>query len=302
VRNLSTFSTRIKIGSTGGANLQVFDTTLNNHHFSHRYYSADVDVANAYNVLLNRCVRRYETNPAEVWNPATIGDLAATKTTIIPAEQKFDASPATKAADFTRVSIWEVGMRAYYTAPVAGGYQGWVCVAPGGIGGSGGVTGNTDGSTGVITNMSSVTWIYPGTWVTVTNGFPTTGPFKVLAVTATTITVDATSDTAEVVETIDNSLPTFAEMPSLRLQASFTWDPPNLVDGAGETSGSITVTDAELGDFVIVAAPYDLQDCIAHAYVQAADTVEIRLQNESGGAIDLASGSWKVRVIKYGNN
>ena len=81
------------------------------------------------------------------------------------------------------------------------------------------------------------------------------------------------------------------------IDGSATWDPGNLVDGAGETK-SISVLGAALGDFVIVSAPYDLQDCVAHGYVQATDTVEIRLQNESGGAIDFASGTWKVRVFK----
>lgn len=80
-----------------------------------------------------------------------------------------------------------------------------------------------------------------------------------------------------------------------RLVGSVTWNPGSLADGAGETT-SLTVTGAELGDFVMVAPPYDLQDCIAQAYVQAANTVEIRLQNESGAVRDLASGTWSVVV------
>lgn len=81
------------------------------------------------------------------------------------------------------------------------------------------------------------------------------------------------------------------------LEASVVWDPGNLVDGAGETKG-LTCNGAELGDYVLVSAPYDLQDMTVTAYVQAANAVEIRLQNESGGAVDLASGTWKVRVLK----
>lgn len=72
-----------------------------------------------------------------------------------------------------------------------------------------------------------------------------------------------------------------------------------LADGVGETSSGITVTGAALGDYCIVSAPYDLQDMKATCYVQAANTVEIRLQNESGGTVDLASGTWRVRVMKY---
>lgn len=81
------------------------------------------------------------------------------------------------------------------------------------------------------------------------------------------------------------------------LSGSTTWDPANLNDGAGETK-SLTVTGAALGDAVMVFPPYDLQDFIYSGYVQAANTVEIRIQNESGGAVDLASGTWKVRVFK----
>ncbi|MBA7690314.1 hypothetical protein ES703_98839 [subsurface metagenome] len=85
---------------------------------------------------------------------------------------------------------------------------------------------------------------------------------------------------------------------NLGYDGSIVWDPGNLVDGAGETSSGITVTGAAPGDFVLVSAPYDLQDCVASGYVQAADTVEIRLQNESGGTRNFASGTWRIRVIK----
>jgi len=80
------------------------------------------------------------------------------------------------------------------------------------------------------------------------------------------------------------------------LTGSTTYDPASLADGAGETK-SLTVTGAALGDFCLVSAPYDLQDVIATCYVQAANTVEIRLQNESGSTVDLASGTWRVLII-----
>lgn len=82
-----------------------------------------------------------------------------------------------------------------------------------------------------------------------------------------------------------------------RIEGSLTWDPGSLADGAGETSTGITVTGAALGDYVLVSAPYDLQGLTATAYVSATNTVKIRLQNESAGTVDLASGSWKVRVL-----
>jgi len=82
------------------------------------------------------------------------------------------------------------------------------------------------------------------------------------------------------------------------LQVATTWDPGATVDGAGVTSSGITVTGAALGDFCEVAAPYDLVDQLVTCYVQATDTAEIRIQNESGTNTDNASGSWKVRIKK----
>jgi len=81
------------------------------------------------------------------------------------------------------------------------------------------------------------------------------------------------------------------------LYKEFTFNPGSLADGVGETK-SVTVSGAQLGDFVLASAPYDLQDITVTAYVQAADTVEVRLQNESTNTVDLASGTWRVLVIK----
>lgn len=81
------------------------------------------------------------------------------------------------------------------------------------------------------------------------------------------------------------------------VSGSATWDPGNLVDGAGETSASITATGAALGDFVLVSAPYDLQGVTCNGYVDATNSVKVRLQNETTGAVDLASGTWRVRVL-----
>jgi len=79
--------------------------------------------------------------------------------------------------------------------------------------------------------------------------------------------------------------------------ASVTWDPASLIDAAGETK-SITVAGAALGDIVLVAPPYDMQDFVFSGYVQAADTVEIRIQNESAATVNLGSGTWKVIVLR----
>ncbi len=84
----------------------------------------------------------------------------------------------------------------------------------------------------------------------------------------------------------------------LTLNATRVWDPGSLADGAGETFVGTTVTGAALKDFCQLTAPYDLQGIDAKCWVQAADLVDMRVQNETGGTINLASGTWKVRVMK----
>lgn len=74
---------------------------------------------------------------------------------------------------------------------------------------------------------------------------------------------------------------------------TFTWDPGSLADGAGETSAAITVPGATLGATAVQCiAPYDLQGITLNAWVSAADACMARLQNETTGTIDLASGTW----------
>jgi len=81
-------------------------------------------------------------------------------------------------------------------------------------------------------------------------------------------------------------------------QIQTTINPSSLVDGAGETHQVTEVIGAVIGDFVVVSAPYDLQGLTVTSYVQSNNTVEIRIQNETGGTIDLASGTWRILLIK----
>jgi hypothetical protein len=80
------------------------------------------------------------------------------------------------------------------------------------------------------------------------------------------------------------------------IKTTATINPPSLVDAAGSTQ-SVTVAGAALGDIVLVGAPYDLQDITVTAYVQAANTVELRFQNEGAATVDLASGVYNIVVL-----
>lgn len=81
------------------------------------------------------------------------------------------------------------------------------------------------------------------------------------------------------------------------LFGSATVDVGSLADGAGATS-SVTLTGVALGDIVLgVSFGVDLVDMTVTAYVVSADTVEVRVQNESGaGPVDLASTTVRLLV------
>ena len=81
------------------------------------------------------------------------------------------------------------------------------------------------------------------------------------------------------------------------LTGSATYDPGSLADGAGVTT-TVTVTGAVANDYVIVSFARDLQGITMTGWVSAADTVSVRFQNETGGVLDLASGTILARVIK----
>jgi len=80
------------------------------------------------------------------------------------------------------------------------------------------------------------------------------------------------------------------------LEGSDTWDPGSINDGAEEAK-EVTVTGAALGDFALASFSLDVADLVLNAQVTAADTVTCVLANNTGGAIDLASGTVRVRVF-----
>lgn len=75
-----------------------------------------------------------------------------------------------------------------------------------------------------------------------------------------------------------------------------TIDVASLVDGAGATA-TVTVTGVALGDIVMgVSFGVDIVDLTITAAVTAANTVEVRIQNESTATVDLASTTVRVLV------
>ena len=79
-----------------------------------------------------------------------------------------------------------------------------------------------------------------------------------------------------------------------------TLDAGSLADGAGETD-TITVPGVALGDIVLGASfSVDEAGLSVTGYVSAADTVSLRIQNESGGTVNLASATVRVVVGRLG--
>jgi len=76
-----------------------------------------------------------------------------------------------------------------------------------------------------------------------------------------------------------------------------TWDPGAIADG-DEEAKEVTVTGAALGDFAIASFSLDVSDLVLNAQVTAANTVTCILANNTGGAINLGSGTIMVRVTK----
>jgi hypothetical protein len=74
-----------------------------------------------------------------------------------------------------------------------------------------------------------------------------------------------------------------------------TLDAGSLADGAGETD-TVAVPGVALGDMVLgISFAVSEAGMSVTGYVSAADVVTIRVQNESGSTVDLAST--KIRVV-----
>jgi hypothetical protein len=103
---------------------------------------------------------------------------------------------------------WNDGDIVWNTAPAANGDPGWICTTEGTFSAAS-TTGDTDGSTGVITNVASTAALAVGQYVSVAAGFASTGPFKITALTSTTITVNSNSNSSQTGTAITTPDPTF---------------------------------------------------------------------------------------------
>ena len=97
-------------------------------------------------------------------------------------------------------------------------------------------------------------------------------------------------------EFVDNSIVyTMAKT----LTTTATLDFPN-TGGGDQSDLTVSFTGATVGDVVMLGVPVgSASDGIFFAFVSSADTVTVRFLNHKGTAIDPASGTFRVSIIKY---
>ena len=80
---------------------------------------------------------------------------------------------------------------------------------------------------------------------------------------------------------------------------SATWNPGSIANGSFEAK-DVTVTGAALGDYAIASFSLDVQDLAISWSVTAANTVTVVLTNNTGAAVNLASGTVKALAFSTG--
>jgi hypothetical protein len=84
------------------------------------------------------------------------------------------------------------------------------------------------------------------------------------------------------------------------ITATTTWDPASLANGASEKKSAVTMTGVAVGDVcsaaltTIVSSDWAVQACVT-----SANTVEVKITNNTGGVVDLASGTLRINCVKY---
>lgn len=80
-------------------------------------------------------------------------------------------------------------------------------------------------------------------------------------------------------------------------ETTATWDASSIAVGAMEAK-DVTVSGAALGDYALVSFSLDVTDLTVSANVTAANTVTVVFANNTSAAVNLASGTLSVLVLK----
>lgn len=129
--------------------------------------------------------------------------------------RKFKTNSLSGSSDTPIAGTWNRGDVIDYTALGTGAPIGTVCEGSGTVSSATDNTGDTDGSTRVITGMTDTSDFEIGQWVTITAGFPAGGPFRVMEKTADSLTLDAISNSAQTNVTVASALVNFTALANL---------------------------------------------------------------------------------------
>lgn len=94
------------------------------------------------------------------------------------------------------------------------------------------------------------------------------------------------------------SLTTFCRGGAAGSATTATWDPASVLAAQSVTT-TVTVSGAQLGDFVLISASIDLGGCTLFASVTSSSTVTVVLSNPTTAAVDLGSMTLKVAVANF---
>jgi len=79
---------------------------------------------------------------------------------------------------------------------------------------------------------------------------------------------------------------------------SGTYDAASIANGASDVGLFITVAGAALGDFVQVSCSISLAGLFVTGYVSTTNSVQVVISNLTGGAVNLASATFRARVLQ----
>ena len=193
---------------------------------------------------------------------------------------------------------WDIADTYINRGPIVGGPSGGVCTAAGTFGTlNGGATTaiTVSGSSQIIVN--SLVGLSRNQFINIAG---VTGTFKVIDIQSGStnyVILSASCGASVSGAAVSFATPTFARSGSIELLGTTTWDPASVPIG-GSVGTTLTVTGAAVGDYVIASFSQSLQFLQLTAYVYAANSVAVNLTNSLAGAVDLASGTLRVRVIK----
>lgn len=213
--------------------------------------------------------------------------------------------PGSGALTAPTIGNWQRNDRAFISAATRSYPTAWVCINDGTFGtlNGGATTGTISINTATLV-VNSTAGLARNQWLTLV-GIATIA--KVIDIVGTTVTLDRTVNASVAGAAVSFKTPVFvATAPAWDfLPAAYTggegyvtWNPGNIVAGAGETSPDITITGLDQNYAIVVRPPYDLQGLTCTGYYQSAGKAKIQLNNSTAGAVDLANSTWYVRAIR----